>query len=399
MGKMLRHPARAAMILCVIAFALRLAAVAAAPEHFWAYTVYYDIAKTLVTGGGYCLSAGFRCAYFPPVYPTVLAAGILTGNVIWGIATLGALAGAGTVWFVWLSAERLFGATRGLWAAGFTCIYPYFVWHDAVVQETGVLTLLVTATIWLLLRGDYWLISGMLLGLAVLTKANISLFAAGVLIWIAVSGSESLTLRRRRCLWTAAGFALLVCPWVARTWIVTGSPVIYSNGGFALWTAQHPRTFDYFPERSIDEASLSEEQDLSPAGRKACHSGGDPHGIRCSAWFWAEGMKYVKAAPGTAVKHGLYKIYVAFSPVFSPAKGVMFQWVYFISYFPLLLFSALGAGISRSRWRETGFIGVLIVTFAAGCAVFWGHTSHRMYLEPSLMILASGAIPRIRRNV
>ena len=183
------NPARAAPAICAAAFLLRLAGIAFAPDHFRAYTVYYAMGQTLAGGGGWCLSPGESCGYFPPVYPAVLAAGILTGFPGPAIAVFGALAGAGTVWFVWRIACHLFGPKAGLIAATCAALYPYFIWHDAVIQETGVLTFVVTAAIFLLIAGSMtgirlWLITGATLALAVLTKANLLLFVPCVLLWL-----------------------------------------------------------------------------------------------------------------------------------------------------------------------------------------------------------------------
>ena len=45
-------PARLALFFCALGFVLRVLAVVVAPGHFWAYTVYYDMAKVLASGGG-----------------------------------------------------------------------------------------------------------------------------------------------------------------------------------------------------------------------------------------------------------------------------------------------------------------------------------------------------------
>ena len=200
----------------------------------------------------------------------------------------------------------------------------------------------------------------------------------------------------RRLLWTTLGVALLLSPWVARTWYLTGSPILYSNGGFALWTAQHPRTFDYFPQQSIDEASNSELEELPPVQRQQFDPVTDPDGIRRSAWFWNQGIAFVEAGikttPGLTLQRAVYKVWIAFSPVFSPAKAAGFEAVYFFSYFPLFILSGIGAWRARGQWRELGFLYMLIMTFAIGTAVFWGHTSHRMYLEPCLIVLSARAV-------
>jgi 4-amino-4-deoxy-L-arabinose transferase-like glycosyltransferase len=379
---------RSVVWLCVLAFALRLGTILIAPGHFWAYTVYYDMARVVAGGGGYCMSPGMLCAYFPPVYPTIVAACILTGHPMPAIMIAGSLAGAGTVWLTFLTGRRLFGEFAGWLAAACAAVYPYFVWHDAVLQETATLTLVVAASIYLLVRSNHsnsrrlWLSAGTVLGLTVLTKANLLLFVPLALGWMWFFG-------RRRVLWVALGVTLTLGPWVARTWRITGSPVLYSNGGMALWAANHAQTFDYFPEKSIDEASDAEYGNLSAADKRELEALNDPQGLGQARWYWNNGMEFILANPGLTLKRAIYKIWIAFSPVFSPAKPGWFQAVYFLSYFPLLVLTAAGVWLSRRKWRELGILYILVLSFALGTAALWGHTSHRMYVEPYLMIFAA----------
>ena len=391
---------RNVVFLCALAFALRVAAILISPGHFRAYDVYYDMARNLVNGAGYCLGPGPRmCAFFPPVYPTILAAGLLTGHPVTALTLIGSLTGAGTVWMIWLIGRRLFGPPAGILASACATIYPYFVWHDAVIQETGTLTLIVAVSVWLLIRAHesssrwLWIAAGIALALTVLTKANLLLFIPAVLLWIGFFSAGAPALRGRRLLYTALGASLLLGPWLVRTWRITGTPILYSNGGFALWTSNHRLTFDYFPERSIDEAPPAEMKDFTPAERHELDSiPDDPQDILHARWYWNKGMEFILANPGLTLRRDLRKIWIAFSPRFSPAKGGAFQAVYFVSYFPLLVLSIAGIWRTRTRWRELGYIFALIVTFAAGSAVLWAHTSHRMYVEPYLMILAAAAV-------
>jgi len=379
---------RGALLLCCLAFGLRLGSILISPGHFWAYTVYYQMAKVLAGGGGYCMSPGALCAYFPPVYPTILAACILTGHPMGVYMVAGSLIGAGTVWMTFLIGRHLFNPATGLLAAGYAAVYPYFVWHDAVVQETATLTLVVACAIYLLLRASesasqwLWLGAGAMLGLTVLTKANLELFVPFAVGWTLFFG-------KRRTLWVAIGVVLVVGPWLARTWRLTGSPILYSNGGQALWLSNHAHTFDYFPQRSIDEASNAEFNELSDADNRELAAMKDPHGIQEGRWFWDRGMEFIRTHPALTLQRAVYKVWIAFSPVFSPAKPGAFQIVYFVSYFPLLVLALAGVWVTRARWREPGYIYTLVITFAAGCAVLWGHTSHRMYIEPYLMIFAA----------
>src|SRR5579862_6861243 len=130
--------------LCALGFVLRAAVGLFGPDHFWAYTNYFEMAKNLVHGVGYCLGDdGTLCAYFPPVYPTIVAAGVLTGHPMPAIVLISSLLGAGTVWLTYLIGGQLFGTTVGLIAAAYAAVYPYFVWHDTVLQENSTLAFVV----------------------------------------------------------------------------------------------------------------------------------------------------------------------------------------------------------------------------------------------------------------
>src|SRR5271166_6940600 len=112
---MKRHKKTAVMLLCALAFLLRAAVAFFGPDHFWSYTNYFSMASNVIEGRGYCLGEdGGYCAYFPPVYPTVLAAGILTGHPRTAIILLSSVIGAGTVWLTFLIGRALFGPACGL---------------------------------------------------------------------------------------------------------------------------------------------------------------------------------------------------------------------------------------------------------------------------------------------
>jgi hypothetical protein len=45
--------------------------------------------------------------------------------------------------------------------------------------------------------------------------------------------------------------------------------------------------------------------------------------------------------------------------------------------------------LTRHRWRELGPIYLQFLCFAAVTAVFWAHTSHRVYLDVYLIVFAA----------
>jgi hypothetical protein len=104
------------LLLFGLAVLLRAGAIWWEPNHFWSYTAYYDLASVVANGGGYCMSPdGKLCAYFPPVYPTILAACILTGHARAAIILVGSLIGAGRALLTFLIGWRSSGRWRGCW--------------------------------------------------------------------------------------------------------------------------------------------------------------------------------------------------------------------------------------------------------------------------------------------
>src|SRR5438046_3042355 len=98
-------------ILCV-AFLIRLLfRLARGEQDFWtnSYSAYYSLGLRLVTGHGLCFGDGSTtCAYWPPVYPTLMAAAALTPWPYLTIVAAESLVGAITVLCTSLLAEHLF---------------------------------------------------------------------------------------------------------------------------------------------------------------------------------------------------------------------------------------------------------------------------------------------------
>jgi 4-amino-4-deoxy-L-arabinose transferase-like glycosyltransferase len=343
------------------------------------------------------MSPGRLCAFLPPVYPTILAGCILTGHFRIAVVVVSSLLAAGLVYLTWRIGDRLFGRRTGLLAAGMCAVYPYYIWHDTVVQENATLAFVVALALWCLIRSrvsSRWAVAaGVALGLCALTKTTLLLFAIAAPLWIAVDHGKL-----RFTVAAYLGLILTLIPWLVRTQLIVGAPILYSDTGRSLFVAHNPFVFDYFPEQSLDMVTRPAFESLTAEERLelARATEADPHGLARSDWLWRRGMAYIEQHRLLSVWEGFRKIGIGFSPLFSPRKSAVEQSLYFLSYFPLLVGSIAAAWRLRARWRELGFFYLLIVMFALGTAVFWAHTSHRMYLDPCLMILSASTLTNLR---
>ena len=352
---------------------------------FWntGYTFFWDMARSIEAGQGPMVAR-------VPAYPAFLAAMTLGHRAFLPIVISQAAIGAGTVLGSALLAMELFGSSAATLAAGLTAIYPYYVVHDTALQETSLFTLVTLLSVLLLLwtwrtgSRKVAALAGLALGAAVLTRVTIAPFALLAPLWL-------LGKRRGAALVCASVLALTVAPWMVRSYRLTGVPTLTTETGLQLWDGNNPYTFSHYPVESIDRSKAAALDALTPQEQaeldslNASETGSD-------AWFWRKGVDYIRGHPWVSLRNGARKVVAAFGWWPSPRKGFWGNWVYLASYGPIMALGLAGLFLRRKAWREHMIVYALFVCFAAVTAVFFGHTSHRSYLDVYWIVFASGLI-------
>ena len=365
------------------------------------------IASNVLAGRGFLLDTYFQAyANVTPLYPALLVVLRVLGLGPWGQIVVQAALGAGTAVVAKRLAALLFGARAGLFAGSLVAAYPYYVGHDTRLQETSLFTFLTASAVLALYRarGDarLWrpLVAGILFGFAILTRASLAPFTATAVLWIAWDGAKlgGAGVGYRRGLQKAAavalGAAIVVAPWLVRNDRVVGAPVLTAQTGFFLWLAQNDKTFTRYPEESID-VTLREAMMATTDEEKAELNEAARHGeLARSVWFAAKGRAHMAAHPGDALVGALRKNAAAFSPIMSPRRPAR-PWVlaaHALSYTPVVALAAAGLVAARRRLRDLVPFALLFGTFVVASGLFWAHTSHRVYLDVYLMVLAGHAL-------
>ncbi len=215
----------------------------------------YGIADAFADGRGYItpiVLAGedpVPTAHKPPLYPLVVAlAFVVTGSdyVIQHIVTV--LFGTATVLVLALLATRLAGPRAGVAAAAIGALYPVFIATDASLRSETLYTLLIALTLLAALRAHErpstgrLVQLGALIALAALTRSEalaLLVLLAGPAVWL--SGAER---RVRKLAVVAAMCALVLAPWLIRTWIELDQPVLIStNSGDLIAGANCASTY------------------------------------------------------------------------------------------------------------------------------------------------------------
>src|SRR3954468_24991689 len=235
-----RRLPRTALVLLVIALAVRLAFIAATPG----YTPRHDdrdydrLACGLVAGKGYtrhgpptrvkaCSDGptGQPTAFRPPGFPMFLAAVYTVSEPLgvdrWLAARLAqAVLGTVVVALLGLVAWQLFGRRTALAAMGLGAVFPpAIVLGGALLTETLFTALMLGAIAAVLADrraggAARWLIvAGMLCGLAVLTRSNAPALLIPLLLAVGATGEWPLRARIGRAAALAVIAALVVVPW------------------------------------------------------------------------------------------------------------------------------------------------------------------------------------------
>lgn len=396
--------ARRLAIIAALGLALRLAVRAVAGTTSWwqdGYTLFGDLALGLLQGHGYAFPGGLPTAFRVPLYPILIAfTSGGTGASPWPAILAQALASTGTVVCAALLARQRFGDRAGLLAAALCAAYPYSVWHDLSLQETGLFTFLAAlATVLLCTARDAqrWLpavAAGVVLGLAILTRATLLPFAIIGCLWLALPGSEQVTPRPRRLASAGlalAALALTISPWLVRAHEITGRYGLGTEFGAAVYAGNHPLTFADYPDRSIDLSRAKIFEALAPADRARLNALGE---AAQSDWYLGRGLEWIAAHPGDFTSGALHKLWAAFRPLPSPRHGWIGNLGYAAAWCPLLLLGLAGLWQERRNWRRDLPIHAHLLTFAGITAVLWAHTSHRSYLDVYLMVFAAGLLER-----
>jgi len=111
-----------------------------------------------------------------------------------------------------------------------------------------------------------------------------------------------------------------------------------------------------------------------------------------SRWFTRRAFAYMRSHPGETLFDDLRKDLAAFSILPSPRRSLGATLVYALSYGPVMLLGLWGMWRRRAQWRDDLPVYLLFMTFITTTALFWAHTSHRVYLDVYWIVFAAGAV-------
>lgn len=221
-----------------------------------AYDAY---ALNLLATGVYGREAGVPDAMIPPLYSCALAAVYgLFGRGYWQVGLFHTLLDLASVALLYGIARRLFHGERGRWigllGGAFTAGYPYLVFQNLTLIDTGFWMLLLHGFVYCMIRlrdgagREVWgwaLLAGLALGAGTLTRPVTPPLALLLALWFLFR--LPLWPSVARLLPVALVSAAVVAVWIARNWFTLGAFIpMTTTSGANFWQGNSEWTIPVF---------------------------------------------------------------------------------------------------------------------------------------------------------
>jgi 4-amino-4-deoxy-L-arabinose transferase-like glycosyltransferase len=401
------------LIIILLAIAARLAYIVVFGSTLSLQTSGYDVyATNLITGHGYTRFADLHPdSDLPPGYTFFLVAVYLTlGRSAISVALVQIVCDVITLLCIYGIGKRIGGETTGLLAAAFSAFYPYLLFQNLTVNDTGLFIMCLAIGVWAAYRvseSSMWrsaigwaLVVGLAFGFAALTKTLVVLMLPIVAIawwwghW-----------RDRRVIVAILGmglaFGLVILPWIVRNTRLHGAfTLISTNDGSNLYQGNNPCVADFL--LAGWDAQWVDCLNPTPPGLAE---------LQESTWFRDQAFTYLRENPGAWPKLLYAKFVTLWSPDITPRsvppvakldnnavlqyETPMFQVariVHLIYFTPLLLLGAIGAILGMRDRRPIWLMCGVPIAITVAYLIYHPSTRYRSPADPFLFILSAYSV-------
>ena len=344
---------------------------------------YFDWAVKISEGDWY----GTDTFYQAPLYPYFLAVLIrIFGPSVTLIRVVQMILGTAGVALIGLAGRKLFSERVGLVSAFMLAVYPPAIYYDGLIQKaalaTFLLCVLITACAYLQSepRWRYALLTGVSLGLLVLTRENALLWTPVIPLWILLGIRETNWHRWILVGCYASGVALILLPVAARNASLGGewSPTTFQAGPNFYIGNNLQANGIYVPLVPGHGTPMYERAD---AERLAEQAVGHELSAREVSQFWmSRAWEEIRQSPSRWLQLMLAKTFMVFNRYEVPDVESMYI---FREYSAPLKLSGLwhfgtlcplgiwGLIATRRDWRKLWLYYLLLLTMIAAVVLFF----------------------------
>lgn len=350
---------------------------------------YVSIARALAAGEGFRMENGFR-SYRPPLYPLFLAPFyLLARDPVPVVLVAQCILGAVTCVLALRLATMLAGAGAGL-VAGWVCALSFELIsaNGRLITET-LFAFLLTGSLLALVR---WrrrpslataFGSGLLLGLAILTRTTVVLLPLALAAWMVLAHYRVHTGFRRHAPLQSLGFLLAIflvlTPWVVRNHRWHGTLLLTSDMGKVLYGSLSASATGGTGGEYTRDVDFVIPADIPPGSEADVN-----HSLARAAWreAAADPLHVVALVPRKCAN--MWRPWPAGSAGLATAAAALFL-------FPALFLVLLQARSLGQRWRRAGPLLLAVAYFVVLHGILMSEVRYRYPVMPALMVLATVA--------
>jgi len=395
--------------IIILGLAVKIAMLFIVPSgwpEMWEYEV---IANNILEGRGYQMEhlGAIHYSPFPPLY-TILCAGIylLTNHSHLAVQLFQIILSCLIVLTVYAIGKMVFGEKTGLLAAFLSAFHPglavYSVWkiHPLVLDSLLImLVVLVFLDAAAGLSSRKAFMSGVVTGLAMLTRPTAGLFLVFGIIYLALSRNiNKKKLLVFSCILLSSS-ALVALPWVIRNYSIHKRVIFTSGTGELFWRGNNAVASG--SSYLVSGKTVTENMPEDLAGKVYGKSE-----LEQKEAFMKEAYIFIKENPARAAELFIKKFYYYWW--FSPQSGILYSrnWLNFYKiYYAVVVLLGIAGLLKAFSARDprlmesVSILLLMLLAVSIAQSLFYVEGRHRWAIEPILLIFSANGIINIKNII
>ena len=362
-------------------------------------------------------------AYFrAPLYPYLLAfLSWITDSSIFWTKFLQTMLSGGTAVFIYLLGHRLFNRATGIVSGFIYALYGTMLFYETMFLIPILFLFFVTWGMYRIvvsrdsLSKRTWLVTGLIFGLAAISRPNILLVVPFLMLWMYLTTRKTLPFRKRIVLPSVmlAGVMIAILPVTTRNLIVTGDfNLISSQGGINLYLGNNQYADGLtmmMPEVDLDESVSWREFGIVTAAAAKKEAGRELSETEISTFWTGKAIDFIVSNPGKFANLVWRKsVYLLCGFENSDNTDIYYQreksgllsalLIDKFLYLPfglLLPLALVGVFIHRKMTHQLAPLYIFLAAYTPSIVLFLVTARHRLPLIPFIIVIAAGGMVKL----
>ena len=351
------------------------------------YYEYGELANNLYQGKGYSLSHPidedvtekvYKSAYMPPgyviyLYPFFFIPDPVIRNLLIILSQI--LISCILILLVYKYTRKYFSETSALIAAAITGFLPEFIFASSQIQVTlfyhiGIIALLLQ--LYKLnedkIRYDTFIFIGIILGVLILFRSEIVLFAVLIIIYL-------INKKYHKGLLVIAGIILIfILPWQIRNYVLFEEIIPFTtSAGLNLYRGHNPYYIGNWGDDSLNAQFRSIKDD-------------ENYEVKMNYIYLENAIKSIKENPDKEIIYPFIKLFHLW--IMNPSYERTNHPIYFVPWFALLLISIYGL-IKSASWKNHKFTYLFLIFFNSVAIIFFALPRYQTMMKIALVPFAA----------